>query len=346
MSHRIINGSWLVFPSGGWSIDTCDVMKYISDKSIATEIHARSDVSHQNISAQFQLDQINIQNLNDTQEIRFWLKSSRIGDGNNGRPFYLYFVVTNNADTVKWERLIPVKKSNHWELYRFWLDNNFPDELKNGNIKFRLCSLDPEIVFSATIGDFIATKPQVLQDVELALMSRLNNRFEILHRNQKTLVPAIVNLPENPGSPTIPYISIIPWAVKPQRERGGSVEIVDNFTLNGEAYVRPCPWDIQMEYSVDVYVSDRIQKTQLLEFIINDFISQPYLVVNGEPLSLISFSPTSEETAESVSPGRSPLFYQMTASMERAERRCTFVAKPFVVVGHYDDQSLYETMSP
>jgi hypothetical protein len=266
-------------------------------------------------------------------ELRFWFRSDRAGGGSQNRPFYLSFEAAGGG--AVWQRLLPVQQPNVWELHRLWL-GDMPDALRSAVSSFALRGLsspDSALSFQAVIGDVIATTPEPLQDVDSALLQALNNRFSVLDNRTSVPAQALVELPENPGDRALPYILIIPWSVQPQKELGGSCELIDNYTENGVSYVRPPLATVQVDYAIDVFARTRAQKTRLLEGVLNYFNRHPYLTVNGDRIEVLSFVPPPEELSRFTTPGRTPLFYRLTVQVETGDRQRQERAVPFLLVG-------------
>ena len=331
MSSVTLDLSWQADPSGLWTLSATSAPAYVSSSAIATSVRAQSGSASPPPFAEHifttPLD------LSAFAELRFWLRSTRAADGSAAKPFYLAFEVANDSLGLSWQRLLPVRQPGRWELHRLWLGDmeNGLSSLRQAVAALRLRSLDASVSFTAATGETIAATPEPVQDVDAALLARLDRRFAI--PGIPTNIPAFVDLPENPGDRTAPYILIVPWAIQPLRERGGSGEIVDNYLPEG-AFIRPHPWQIQLEYSIDVYAQDRSQKALLLDRIVSNLSRQPFLMVAGEPLVLSTFVPSPESTVKyNESPGRTPLFYRLTALVEVGDRQFQMQASPFFLIG-------------
>jgi hypothetical protein len=282
------------------------------------------------------------QDWREVEELRFWFRSSRGGDGSQGQPFYLAFEASSDppATNVSWTRLLPVRRSDTWELHRFWI-GDMPASLRAAVGILRLVSLDPTVAFNASIDDLIAVTPEPLQDVDAALLERLDKRFSINVSGNRNKVPALIDVPEHPGSRTLPYILITPVAVQPGSDRGGSGEIIDNYTIDG-SFFRPTPLMLQIEYRIDVFAKQRSQKAALLEQILDDFGKRSFLEVSGELLELTPFVPSPESSARLIPVDRTPIFYRLNARMEIGARRFQRHAVPFLLVAPSDGRDAVE----
>ncbi|WP_414583846.1 hypothetical protein [Scytonema sp. PCC 10023] len=316
-----------------WSLSTTPAPSYVSENGVATVILARGGVADPPPFIQRQLS--NPLDLRQIDELRFWFRSSRPGDGSSTRPFYLVFEITNSSSSLSWKRLIPVKQADVWQLHQMWL-GDMPSSLRQAISILRLHSLDAGIGFTAVIGDLIATTPTPIQDVDAVFLNRLNKRFQVVVDGTSTDVPAIIDLPENPGTRTLPYILITPWSIQLQDNTTGSGELIDNYTLatNGSsagAFIQPAQQSLRLDFSIDVFAEERSQKAYLLEQILFSFYQQPLLVINGEPITITKFTPSDREIAAYVPPGRTPLFYQVLIRMKTGERQFRPQAVPFIL---------------
>lgn len=355
MSSEILACQWEVDAIGSdWSVNTVSVPDYVAAAELGTAMAAGASGF---VQCPFPRPGAvagtpNAGDFRHMEELRFWLRSSRPGDNSSGRPFYLVFEIVSDASPdFFWRWLLPIKQRNAWELHRIWLGAIRADlqPLRAAVSALRFRSLTPEFTFVATVGDVIATVPEPLQDVDAALFDRLHERFQVTVEGAPVNVPAIFDLPENPGDRARPYLLLIPWAVQPDRESGGSGELIDNYWLDHDdrtgGCTRPPTWQVQIDFAIDAYANERSHKTYLLDQILRDFSRQPFLRVNGEPLPLIPFVPTPEETTELSSPGRTPLFYRLTIQIETGDRQSRGQAMPFLVVGHQFHRSETETVS-
>lgn len=339
MSSRILPCQWEIGSgTSGWTLRTPGVPSYVSQNELGTGIQVTEAGF---IQCDFPLPEAlpgtpEFGDFSQIEEFRFWLRSSRPGDSSPGKPFYLIFELASDSVGASWRWFLPVKQVNVWEFHRLWLGTIREDlqPLRGSVSAIRLRTLEDSFSFTALLGDLLATLLEPLQDVDTTLLDRLDNRFQI----SDVPVPAIMDLPENPGDRSRPYLLITPWSVQPDGERGGSGDIIDNYWIdeNGQtgACVRPPLWQVQLDYAIDAFADERFHKTYLLEQTLNSFSRQPFLVVNGERLAIYPFVPAPEEIAEFATPGRTPLFYRLHIQIETGDRQSQRQAVPFLVVGH------------
>ena len=281
--------------------------------------------------------------LRDVDELRLWLRSSRPASGAPDKPFYLALEATSAAGPQPlWRRLLPVARADAWELHCLWL-GDMADELRRAVATLRLRSLDPTVAFRACAGELIATLPEPIGDLEEALVQRLDNAYSVLVEGTPASVPAIIDVPESPGTRTAPYVLVTPWSIHALQARGGASEVVDNFTPAG-AHTRPARRLLRLEYRIDAFVTARRQKSHLLERIVAD-LAQRWLRVDGELLEPVAFEPSESELAGLVVPGRTPLFYRWLVPIEAGPRRFNAQAVPLLTFGQPDEPSATEAVA-
>jgi hypothetical protein len=270
--------------------------------------------------------------LRGADELRLWLRSSRPGDGRPDRPFYLAFEAATDPPGAgaPWRRFLPVSQPDAWTLHRLWL-GDMSAALRQAVGFLRLQSLDPTVAFDAALDDVLAVRPEPIGDVQAALLARLADAVD---------ASVILDVPENPGTRTRPFVLVTPWSVVPLERRTGADEITDNYTDTG-AFVRPAPASLQLEYRVDVFAEDGAEKARLLEAIVGAFLSDARLVVANVPVALLPFVPLDEE-ATAAATGRTPLFVRLTTDVETGRRRLLGFAVPFLLAGPADGRETAE----
>lgn len=274
-------------------------------------------------------------------ELRFWIRSSRPGDGTAASPVYLVAEATTDPPVgPPWLRLVRIEKANTWELVVLWL-GDMPPALRQATGFLRLRSLDGRIAFKGAVDDLIATTTDAITETDAALHARLHERWSVEVTGVPTPVPAVLDLPEAEALPELPYILITPWSVVPLGVMGGELEIVDNATATG-AHVRPSPARVELTYRVDVWADDRGHKSFLLDRIVPDLL-EPVVVADVAYL-LEPFRPSQEERADLILPGRTPLFYRLVLPVETGVRTLRGQAVPLLLVGDIYDRSDAEAL--
>jgi hypothetical protein len=278
-------------------------------------------------------------------ELRFWFRSSRSGDGSPTRPFYLIFEADVTPPSgAPWSRLLAIHKPETWDLHRLWLAD-MPAAMRSAVGVMRLRSLNPGIAFVASIDSLIATTPDPIQDVEAALLGRLHNRFQVVTGGGPISVPALFDMPEIQQTPAMPFILITPWSLRrnPAEREGG--ELIDNFTAQG-AYVRPPAGRLRLQYSLDVFATERTQKASVFEQILHDLLADTHLIVNNERLEIGSFSPAAELATVLIATRRTPIFCEVTVSVDVIPRQFQPWAVPLVYTAPLDGREVAELTVP
>jgi hypothetical protein len=271
-------------------------------------------------------------NLSGVDELRLWLRSSRIADGTPQRPFYLALEAATDPPAAgpPWHRLLPVQAPRTWEQHRLWL-GDMPAALRQSVGFLRLRSLDVTHAFRADVDALLAVRPQALADVDAALLDRLDGVYVVpLVAGGTATVAAVVGGP-SAGAVSAPHLVLTPWSVRALGRSGTSGDLVDNYVESG-ACVRPAPFSVQLEYRIDAVVDTREQRTTMLEGILADFMLRR-LAVAGDALVPIPFEPAAEELAAVAAAGETPLFYRVVTTLEAGPRVMRDQARPFLAAG-------------
>lgn len=277
--------------------------------------------------------------LRDADELRLWLRSTRSGDGSAGRPLFLALEATRNPPTAAlWQRLLPVRSTGAWELHRLWL-GDMPATLRRSVGILRLRSLDGRLAFTAELDDLLAVRPEPIADVETALLARLDGVYSVDVAGVATAVPALLDVPENPGTRTEPYVLVTPWSAIGLGPRTGRAEVVDNYTPSG-GHVRSAPTWLALEYRIDVHALERGHKQAVLDGLLVDMLRP--LVVAGVPFEIAPFDAGTAASADA--PGRTPLFYRIVVPAETGTPEFHDSAAPFLLVGELEDRSAPEAV--
>jgi hypothetical protein len=231
--------------------------------------------------------------------------------------------------------------------------------------------------FQLTLGDLYVTHPEMLSDADQALQSAIAIAIADLvesngghdetaaERLEAASERVVFVVPEVQESAAKPYVRVIPWSIKPKGSRGGSGELVDNYTVRpltalaedapaapqwvSMAYQRPTPSEVIVAYAIEVVGRDRLEITTYQSAILTHFSRYPWLMIDGELLGLRPFHPSPEEIANLSATGRNPLFFELSVLVERGDRQPQDQAYPRLVVGDINasvtDQSvqLFET---
>jgi hypothetical protein len=345
MSERLVDdftGAWTADPSGLWTVSSQDQASHLGEDGKGLLIEAAPG-SAGGPAPYAERRFAPVLDLRQLDELRFWFRSSRPGDGTPARPFYLAFEADTDpaAAAGPWQRLISVSGQDCWELQTMWL-GDMPPALREAVAVLRLRSLDRTVAFRAAVDDLVATRSEPLADTDAALLGRLDQAFYVVARGTSIKVPAVVSVPESPPDQSRPYILIIPWKVLPLGRAAAGQEIVDNHTPGG-AFVRPAPTAIQLEYAVDVVAEDRQHKNEVLERIVDSFARRPRIMVGNVPVELVGFDRDSLTEIPWVT-RRTPVFYRLVVTAETGDRRFLDMARPFVLTAPAEGRGMAEAV--
>jgi hypothetical protein len=178
------------------------------------------------------------------------------------------------------------------------------------------------------LDDLLAVRPRALADLDDALVARLDGTYTVAGAAGDVAVPAVLDVPEAPGTPAAPHLLVTTLALVPLGRPGAGEALVADRTDTGGS-VRPVPIRLRVDLRIDAVVEDRAQKVALLDALVVD-LARP-LVVAGVPYVLEPFEGPAE-------PGRSPLFVRLTLPQETGEPRFSDLAHALLAVGHIDDR--------
>jgi hypothetical protein len=266
--------------------------------------------------------------LRERDELRLWLRSSRPGDGTAARPHSLLLEADSDpASAAPWRRLIGVSVTDRWELQRLSLAD-MPQAVRQRVRMLRLRSLDPTTAFTGAVDDLLAVRPRALADLDDALLARLDGTITVPGAAGDVAVPAVLDVPEAPGTRTAPYLLVTTTALVPLGRRGAADALPGDRTPTGGG-IRPAPVVLRVDLRIDAVVEDRIQKAALLDALVAD-LERP-LVVAGVPYLLEPFEGNAE-------PGRAPLFVRLVLPQETGAPTFSELAHELLSVGHIDDR--------
>ncbi len=326
---------WTPDASGLWTVASTSTAARYGVDGLGMEIHAAAGIAAAPAPSAERhfapaLD------LRPHDELRFWVRSSRPGDGSAAQPVYLLVEATTDPPVgPPWQRLVPISKADTWQLVVLWL-GDMPAALRQAVGFLRLASLDGRFAFSAAIDDLIATTPEAVAGADAALVDRLDEVWSVEVAGVSTPVPAVLDLPEAPSVPDAPYILITPWSIFSLGFAGGELDVADNPTPAG-GFVRSAPAQVELIYRIDVWAETRQHKAFLLDRIVADLLGP--LIVDDVAYRLDQYRPSEQERAELVPPGRTPLFFRLVLPVETGARSFRGLAVPLVVVGDIDDRS-------
>jgi hypothetical protein len=286
--------AWTVATGSPWAVSVGPLADHLGEDGSGMSVAAASGSGPAPVAERTFSPAVDLRPFD---ELRFWFRSSRPGDGRPGQPFYLAFEAdTQPPQPQPWVWLLPVKGRDGWELHRLWL-GDVPVAVRGAVARLRLRSLDPGVAFDAVVDTLLAVRPEPITDADAALAARLDLKHAAMFGGSPAA--AIVG-PDGAATPP-PYLLITPWSVLPRAERAGRGEVLDNPTPDG-TYARPAPAEVVFEYRFTAVAPHRAQATALLDAVLRDFTRRPYLVVAGEAVAVTPFRPANEDAA----PGSSP----------------------------------------
>ena len=202
--------------------------------------------------------------------------------GPTGRPFYLELrlgsaALTIGANANAWQRLIPVTAAEAWQAVPLALDD-LQAAVRGAVTQIRLTCLDASASFALDLDRITALRPQLLADVDAALLvDRLGGRVELGNR----VVPAVV---DPAPAPTAPFFRLTSWGA-PRARALAAAGVRTDFTGQGFS-IRPPSAPCDLLYAVDAVTDDRADAATLLEFVLYELTPRSVLDVAGRPLTV------------------------------------------------------------
>ena len=215
-------------------------------------------------------------------DLELWVRCDRTADGGTERPFFAEVRLGSAALAIgangnTWHRLIPVAAPNTWQAVPLALDD-LPASVRGAVTQIRLTVLDASVPFALELDRISALHPELLADVDAALVDRLGARLEV----RNTPVPAVV-LPTE--APPQPFFQITSYGARPAPERSPSAGTRTDYTGQGFS-IRPPSVPFDLLYAVDAVAADRADAATLLEFAYSELTPLSTLDVAGRPLTI------------------------------------------------------------
>lgn len=109
--------------------------------------------------------------LSQFEELRFWIRADRPADGSARTPFFLEFSYIDAGDAPGEEHrwFVPVNQANTWEQRKIGLEN----DRRSAIVAFRFTGI-VSFAFTCNLDDLLALRPEMLPDLEAALLSHLS----------------------------------------------------------------------------------------------------------------------------------------------------------------------------
>jgi hypothetical protein len=255
-------------------------------------------------------------------DLEVWVRSDRIADGSDSRPFFLELRLGSAALAIgapanTWHRLIPVTAPNVWQPVPLALDD-LPAAVRGAVTQIRLTVVDASTAFVLHLDRIVAIRDELLGDVDAALLDRLGGKLEL----DGTPVPAVV---EPAQAPNQPFLRIRNHSVRPAPERSPSGGMRTDYTGQGFS-IRPPSVPVDVLYAIDAVADDRADAARLLEFAFAAVVPQATLDVGGRPRTIEwveapALAPTEVPTH--------PTVYVRVATAQRASAAREAAIPPF-----------------
>ena len=255
-------------------------------------------------------------NLSNLPELRFWFRATQPSDGSPDRPFRLRLQLGSAALPVgavgnTWHRYLPVAQANGWQFVRVALDDLAPAVASAVNT-LRFTCVNTTLAWTGWLDDLIAVRPEVIADVDAALLAQLNLVLNL----GGTPVPAQVDL-DGMADPTAPWIRIIHYEAAYSDLRTSTARPRTDFTDTGFR-LRPEAVAYDLFYRIEAVADDRADQAAILEFVLDRLGHRRGLLVNGALLQLDRV-PTPERLEEADS--MVGLCYRVATLQERGTQQ-------------------------
>ena len=132
--------------------------------------------------------------------------------------------------------------------------DDLPAAVRGAVTQIRLTCLDASASFALDLDRITALHPELLADVDAALVDRLGGRVELGNR----IVPAVV---DPAPAPTAPFFRLTSYGARPAPERSPAAGVRTDFTGQGFS-IRPPSVPFDLLYAVDAVTDDRADAAQ------------------------------------------------------------------------------------
>jgi hypothetical protein len=255
-------------------------------------------------------------------DLELWIRSERIADGSDARPFFLELRLgaaglAVGAASNTWHRLIPVAAADVWQPVPLALDD-LPAAVRGALTEIRFTCVDASAPFALHLDAILAVKEEVLGDVDAALLDRLAGKLVL---GGAPVLAAVAPAP----APNKPFFRIRNYAVRPAPERSPSGGVRTDHTEQGFS-IRPPSVPVDLFYAIDGVADDRASAARLLEFAFGGLTPRSTLNVSGRPLTVewVEAPPLSLSTIPSL-----PTVYVKVATSQRASAAHEAAVPPF-----------------
>jgi hypothetical protein len=255
-------------------------------------------------------------------DLELWVRSDRVADGSDARPFFLEVRLGSAALAVgtagnTWHRLIPVAAANVWQPVPLALDD-LAAGVRGAVTQIRFTCVEATSPFALHLDGIAAISPELLADVDAALVARLGGQLSI----RGVLVPAGVDPAQAPAPP---FFRIRNYAVRPAPERSPSGGLRTDHTEQGFS-IRPPSVPVDLFYAIDAVADDRADAARLLELALAELTPQATLEVAGRVsiVDSVEAPPLSLERVQTL-----PTLYVKVATSQRTRAVRERAVPPF-----------------
>ena len=244
--------------------------------------------------------------LSKFQELRFWARGSRTGNGRS--PFYLRLRLASAAVPFgdagnTWSRYIPINVADAWQMVDLNI-TDLPAAIRGAVTALRFECADAATGFTITFDGLLAATPQMLPDVEAALQSSLDRQVDL----GAGPIPAVI-YQAGAAIPGGAAIRVSPAFVEYAPDLSTSEERRADFTDTGFV-LRPPLRGYRLYYDIDADGLQPGDRAVLLDFVLGAIGAGRPLPVNGEYLPIEHIG-TAWPSA--TPPVRLPLRFQVKA---------------------------------
>jgi hypothetical protein len=224
--------------------------------------------------------------LTDFSELRLWFRTTHSSQGIPNQPFQLRLELGSAAMPIGdpgngWRRYLPTFAPHRWQFVRMALDDL--DPLVAGAVDaIQMTCVNVTVSWTAWLDDLIASDPQMVADVDAALVALLDGQLNI-----GGPVPAQVHVPGQ-VEPAAPWLRIVHYDVTFSDLRTTSQRSRTDFTDDGYR-LQPESVAYDIYYRIEPVTGDRSEYAQMIEFILDVLGHRRSLLVNGVQLPLDRF---------------------------------------------------------
>lgn len=276
--------------------------------TVATRIQMEVGATDHRLSRSFAA-----QNLSIFSEVRLWIRSSRAAGTSHPQLMELRlgsaaFPVGHPSNT--WSRALPISQANTWEPVRLALDDLAPG-VRSAVSSLELRIRDGSVSTVVYLDDLLAARPEMVADVDAALIERLDQRITLA----AVPVPAAVANSGAATPGTRPLILVTQYDMRSAQERTSSTRVRSDFT--GDGYrIRPNSRGYDLYYAIEALAGSRSDQAAMLEAIVAALPPTGSLDVAGMPVPFEHVTPPPLERMGGDYTGRLFLHYRVSALLD------------------------------